>query len=362
MHTSPRHPITEEQVFDSLPDGIVILDTRMYIEAMNYAAENLLGASRRQSVGKHSSALLPQELEELALKALREERAIFGDAASLAFKGGTRHTVQPSANPLRSQDGRVAAVLLQLRDFRVTRFLEEKGTQHASTITLEGLMQGLAHELKNPLSGIRGAAQILSNDTDDPDTKHCADIIVKEADRLKLLIESFKALEPFSSDDFTAIDINEVLREIEFLEGRSQGSSHIEFVLNFDLTLPPVHGERNSLKQVFLNLVRNSIQTLGNAGTIEIRTRWVSDYKVDQTNAITVSVIDDGPGIPREHINDIFKPYFSTRAGGTGLGLFLAYQIVAKHGGAIMVDSEEGKGARFDVFLPVRKQGVGSGG
>ena len=246
-------------------------------------------------------------------------------------------------------------MVLQIRDLQAAWLLNQKELQKTSTSSLEGLVLGLAHELNNPLSGIRGAAQILSKSADSQESRNCAEIIVKETDRLTELLGTLKTFEPYSKENFESFDINGLLREIEYLQSRSEAGQPIEFKLNFDVTLPEIWGSRNSLKQALLNLINNAVQALDGRGTIEIITRWVSEYKLDGNNVISVSIIDDGPGIPKINLANIFKPFFTTRPKGSGLGLFIAYQIVAKHGGVIIVDSDEGQGARFDVYLPIVK-------
>jgi len=205
------------------------------------------------------------------------------------------------------------------------------------------------------LSGIRGAAQILSNDTLDKEAKKCAEIIIKEADRLRDLIDKFKRLEPFAKDSFELVDIHEILTEITFLESKSSNQNELNIIQNFDVSLPPISGDENSLKQVFLNIIKNAKEAGSSKVTIEISTRWITDYKFKNENAISIDIKDNGAGISKEAIEKIFTPFYTTKKEGTGLGLFLAYQIIAKHGGAILVESEKGKGTTFRVYLPIKK-------
>jgi two-component system nitrogen regulation sensor histidine kinase GlnL len=214
-------------------------------------------------------------------------------------------------------------------------------------------MSGLAHELKNPLSGIRGAAQLLADETENIETIKCAEIITKEADRLKSLLDSLKQLEPFSEELLEPLDIHDILMEIIYLESLSDTNKNIQYKQNYDITLPPVQGDRNSLKQVFLNLIKNASQAIEVKGKIEVSTRWITEHKLKGQKAISVEIEDNGNGIARESLEKIFSPFYTTRKEGSGLGLFLAYQIIAKHGGAVLVESEPGKGTLFKVYLPV---------
>ena len=141
--------------------------------------------------------------------------------------------------------------------------------------------------------------------------------------------------------------------EIIYLESLSDTNKNIQYKQNYDITLPPVQGDRNSLKQVFLNLIKNASQAIEVKGKIEVSTRWITEHKLKGQKAISVEIEDNGNGIARESLEKIFSPFYTTRKEGSGLGLFLAYQIIAKHGGAVLVESEPGKGTVFKVYLPV---------
>ena len=368
-----------KELFDALPEGIVVLDTNFSVLSMNDTAESIFKISRRKASGKTCRTFLPKEIEETAEKALQEERTIFGDEINPVLRGGERISVQTVASPLFSGMGNLLGVIIQVKDLSGTKFLSEKTLQQISTSTLEGLIVGLAHELKNPLSGIRGAAQIITERTSSKEERmKCAEIIIKEADRLKALLETLKGLEPFAKEVFEPVDIHEILLEIILLESRSSKEKQIQFVQKFDVTLPLVLGDRNSLKQVFLNLIKNAIQAIPDnpspkispplsrssieseksgspIGTVEISTRWITDYKLKDESAISIEIRDNGTGIQKEALEKIFNPFYTTKKDGSGLGLFLAYQIIAKHGGAILVESNLGQGTLFKVYLPISK-------
>jgi two-component system, NtrC family, nitrogen regulation sensor histidine kinase GlnL len=347
-----------QNLFDTLPDGIVVLDKSFFILSMNHAAETVFKISREKARGRSSSELLPKEMEDIGEKALQGERTIFGDEINLILKGGERISIQAVASPLFSDKGTTLGVVLQIKDLSGTKFLNEKSLQKNSTSALEGLILGLAHELKNPLSGIKGAAQILLEEKTNKGTVKCADIIIKEVDRLCALLDKLRQLEPFAKEVFEPVNIHEVLSEILFLESKSSREKEAKFIENFDVALPPILGDKNSLKQVFLNLIKNAYEAIPKKGTVEISTRWITNYKLKGENAISVDIRDNGTGIAREVLEKIFTPFYTTKKEGSGLGLFLAYQIIAKHEGAIFVESELGRGTVFRVYLPVFNQKV----
>jgi len=302
-----------KQVFDSLPDGIIILDKSFNILNINDAAETIFKISRNKAVNKQPSSFLPEEIEETAKKALSEERIIMEEEISPILRGGDRISVQTIASPLFSDTDDLKGVILQIKDLAGSKFVNERNLQQLSSTNFEGFFIGLAHELKNPLSGIRGAAQILSNDTLDKEAKKCAEIIIKEADRLRDLIDKFKRLEPFAKDSFELVDIHEILTEITFLESKSCNQNELNIIQNFDVALPPISGDENSLKQVFLNIIKNAKEASIAKATIEISTRWITDYKFKDENAISVDIKDNGVGISKEAIEKIFTPFYTTK-------------------------------------------------
>ncbi|MEM7007647.1 MAG: ATP-binding protein [Thermodesulfobacteriota bacterium] len=343
-----------KEIFDAFPESIIILDSKLTVLDMNDNAETTFRISRKKVRGKSSQKFIPVELEELANRALLEERAIFGDEINPSLRGGEKISIQAIASPIFSEKGNISGVILQIKDMAATKFLSRKSIQEISTSRFETLMLGLAHELKNPLSGIRGAAQLLAQETESEETVKCAEIITKEADRLRSLLDSLKQLEPFAEEVLEPIDIHDILMEIAYLESMSEKHNKIQYKQNYDITLPPISCDRNSLKQVFLNLIKNASQAVGEKGKVEVTTRWITEHKLKGQRAISVDIKDNGEGIEPDSLEKIFSPFYTTKKEGSGLGLFLAYQIIAKHGGAILVESEVGKGTTFKVYLPVR--------
>lgn len=350
---SSKKKVDYKEIFDAYPESIIILDKDFLVLDMNDNAENSFRISRKKAQGKSSNQFMPIELEQLAKRALEEERTIFGDEFSPTLRGGDKISIQGIASPLFSNKGNLHGVLLQIKDMSGTKFLSSKNIQEISTSRFETLMLGLAHELKNPLSGIRGAAQLLADETENTETIKCAEIITKEADRLRALIDSLKQLEPVAEEILEPLDIHDILMEIIYLESLSDSPNNIQYNQNYDITLPQIRGDGNSLKQVFLNLIKNASQAIEGKGNITVSTRWITEHKLKGQKAISIEVQDDGNGIPRGSLEKIFSPFYTTRKEGSGLGLFLAYQIIAKHHGVILVESEPGKGTVFKVYLPI---------
>lgn len=340
-----------KEIFDSLPESIIILDKDFTVLDMNDNAETVFRISRKKARGSPSNIFMPEEVENVAHMAIEEERTIISDELNPVLRNGDKISVQSAASPIFDKKGTLSGVILQIRNLVGTKFLSSKSIQEISASKFENLILGLAHELKNPLSGIRGAAQLLANDAQNKETIECAGIITKEADRLRSLLDTLKQLEPFADEEIEPVDIHQILMEIIYLE--SMSDKRITYKQNYDVTLPAVQGDANSLKQVFLNLVKNASQAISGKGEVEITTRWITEHKLKGQNSMAVEIRDSGSGISGDCLDKIFNPFYTTKKEGSGLGLFLAYQIIAKHGGAIFVESELAMGTVFKVYLPI---------
>lgn len=214
------------------------------------------------------------------------------------------------------------------------------------------LLRGLAHEVKNPLGGLRGAAQLLENELDDEELKEYTRIIIGEADRLQNLVD--RMLGPNSLPRIREINIHEVLEHVRSLVG-VEAPPDVHLVTDYDPSIPPVAGDRDQLIQVVLNLVRNAVHAVGDTGTITLRTRVQRQYTIGQTRhklVASIDVIDDGPGIPEEIREKVFFPMVSGKAEGTGLGLSIAQSLINQHGGLIEYESRPGR-TQFTILLPV---------
>jgi two-component system nitrogen regulation sensor histidine kinase GlnL len=232
--------------------------------------------------------------------------------------------------------------------------------KRADRLALLGtLAAGLAHEIKNPLGGIKGAAQLLKREVHhNPSLLQYADIVVREVDRVNRLIEQLLGLSQPAKLELGAVNIHEILDEVLLLERQAIPEWNVVVKKNFDPSLPPVRGDRARLTQVFLNLVKNAVQAMDGRGTLTVTTRIETDFHIreqgrERGKFLWVDVEDDGPGIKDDDLPQIFSPFFSTKNGGTGLGLAVCYGIIKEHGGLIRVDSREGAGASFKVSLLV---------
>jgi two-component system nitrogen regulation sensor histidine kinase GlnL len=337
---------------ETLNTAILLLDGETRIVYLNSAAENLFGLSKTILLG-HPIQHAFNHTEQLfsTIQAALSERAshIEHDMTLGTYSHSAKFHLSCAATPLQAGP---YALLLEFhtidRQLKLAR--EEQILDQTQANRL--LLRNLAHEIKNPLGGIRGAAQLLERELENPSLREYTQVVIQEADRLRSLME--KLLTPQHLPHFSALNIHEVLERVRSVV-LAELSSGLIIRRDYDTSLPELTGDKELLIQVFLNLVRNAAQALQGQGTIVLRTRiarQVTLMKKRHALALMVQVIDNGPGIPAHLRDKIFYPLVSGRVDGHGLGLTLAQDFVSQHHGIIESDSEAGRTC-FTVTLPL---------
>jgi two-component system nitrogen regulation sensor histidine kinase GlnL len=341
-----------------LATAVVVLDERFVARYANQAAENLLETPARNLVGQ---PFLPLFADAEALeKAFSEALATHWDysAQDVDYLRPGREPLQLSCTLTRI-DVPETPLLAELRpleqQLRLAREERAIGEQQAS----RELIRNLAHEIKNPLGGLRGSAQLLERELDRPELREYTQVIIKEADRLQSLVD--RLLTPHRAPRLAPLGIHEVLERVRSLV-LAEFASGVAIVRDYDPSLPDLVGDKEQLIQALLNVVRNAAQALtagGNGrargGTITLRTRALRQVTLLRQRhklALELQVIDDGPGVPEDIRERIFNPLVSGRDGGSGLGLSLAQTFIHYHRGVIECDSRPGRTV-FRIVLPL---------
>lgn len=355
--TAPHAQIPWDNILTSLEDGVILTDRRGAITFFNQAAEVLTESAASHALQRHYAEVFEKTpwLVDMVQKTEHPHHAGSRGEGELTKARGRRVPVSLTVSPLQDREGSFLGAILLLRDLTHRKELEED-LQRADRLALLGtLAAGLAHEIKNPLAGIKGAAQLLKRKIkDDSALLPYAETVISEVDRVNGLIEQLLDLSRPAKLHFAALNIHEILDHVLLLEQAAAGGVAVK--KNFDPSLPPIRGDRAQLTQVFLNLVKNAFQALNGRGVLTVGTRIETDFHIREAGGlrgkfIWVDVEDDGPGIKEADLPHIFAPFFSTKNTGTGLGLAICYRIIKEHGGMIRVDSREGAGASFKVSL-----------
>jgi two-component system, NtrC family, nitrogen regulation sensor histidine kinase GlnL len=334
-----------------LATAVILLDEESRIVYLNPAAENLFDASGKNLLG-HPLQQVFTHTEQLASamqQAIQNNASYIEHDLTLGTHGHGELQLRCAATPLQLSK---RYLLLEFhaidRPLKLAR--EEQMLDQTQANRL--LLRNLAHEIKNPLGGIRGAAQLLEQELEKPSLREYTQVIVQEADRLRSLME--KLLAPQNSTHYSALNIHEVLERVRSVV-LAEMPEGLKIKRDYDISLPALIGDKEQLIQAMLNIVRNAAQAMQGNGTIILRTRIAHQatlIKRRHRQAVRVEIIDNGPGIPPELQDKIFYPLVSGRADGHGLGLTLAQDFVSQHHGIIEFDSEPGR-TRFTVLLPL---------
>lgn len=350
----------DEGILDNLSTAIVALDNQLHITALNAASQVLLETSEARCVGRHLQTLLlqPEEwlpgLEQVAAS----NNPLVRRGMPLYLHTGQEIHVDLLATPVPSANGKTQLLIeLQAVD-RLLKISREEGLIHAQETT-RAVIRGLAHEIKNPLGGVRGAAQLLARELPSEELREYTEIIIREADRLRDLVD--RLLGPRQQPDLQSINIHEILEHVRNLIS-AEVDNQASIQRDYDPSLPQIPGDRAQLIQAVLNIMRNALQASKSPRdcTITLRTRAQRQFTIGTHRhrvVCRVDIIDNGPGIAEDLLHDVFIPMVTTRAEGTGLGLSIAQSVVNRHGGLLECSSEPGN-TKFTMYLPMENQNV----
>jgi two-component system nitrogen regulation sensor histidine kinase GlnL len=340
-----------------LATAVVALDASHTVRYANQAAENLLGTGARSLIGQRFPPLFSDSvaLERMLAEAL---------AVHWSYRAQTVNYERPGREPMPLSclvtpiDVPGTPLLVELRPIQEQLRLEREERLLDQQEATRELLRNLAHEIKNPLGGLRGSAQLLERELERADLKEYTQVIIKEADRLQVLLD--RLLTPRRAVQLAQVNIHEVLERVRSLV-QAEFPAGISVLRNYDPSVPDLVGDIEQLIQAVLNVVRNAAQALlsganaGRGGSIILRTRTARQVTIARQRhklALELQVIDDGPGVPEDIRDRVFNPLVSGREGGSGIGLALVQTYVQNHGGVVEFDSRPGR-TIFTLLLPL---------
>ena len=352
-----------QDVLDALLDGLVVVDHEGRVDLLNAEASRILEISGEAALGAEVEGLLgpSHALARLARSVLASGRAAVESERSIARRLNDDLLVDLAASPLPGASrGETSGVVVALRDRTIQRDLEKTRSERELLQTFGRFAAGIAHEVKNPLGGIRGAGELLEKRASDERTREAASLIVREAGRIAALVDDLMVFSHDDSATFESFNLHRVLDDVVELISMDALAEGVDIERNYDPSIPEVPIDPARLTQVFLNLTRNALQALDGRGRLSIASRVTLDHRLtlpsgETVPTVVVTIEDDGPGIEPELQEKIATPLFTTRPGGTGLGLAVSRHWVARHHGTLRLDSAPGAGTRVRVALPLRQ-------
>ena len=350
------------RILENMDEAVIAVDPDERVVLLNPAAQACTGLSEKHAIGQRFDELFSgqNELLHLIRTAVSEGRSLYSHQDIMLNRVGVSPLpIRASVSPIYSKKGEGDGAVMILRDLSQVRELEAAIRRSEQLSMLGTLAAGLAHEIKNPLGGIKGAAQLLDMElSEQSPLKEYTTVMNREVDRVNGLIEELLDLSRPPSTKLGAVNLGRVLSDIVLLQKADQRGKEIGYQFLLDPSIPPILGDQNLLIRLFLNLIKNAGEAIDKQGKIEISSRIDSQYRVNRPGErpvplVTVEIRDNGHGITSEQMEHIFTPFFTTKNRGTGLGLALCQKIVSDHRGFLKVESEPGEGTLFTVSLPL---------
>jgi PAS domain S-box-containing protein len=344
-----------ESIIQSIGSGIIITEKKDTITYINRAGERILGYSRDELIGKPFTIFGLKEKENVLHSLLDPPDDLNTRKEGwMRKKDGSEIPVGFNINNHLSITEEILGKIVIFRDLTKVYKIQDEILRMDRLISLGKLASGIAHEIRNPLAGIKTTAQAFGEELegDDPRREYL-NRITKEIDRLNELLKTFFSFAKPQKLNLVPCHIKEIINEIVPFLFKEIADNGIRFVETYHPQLPKIQVDKNQMHQVFLNLFLNAIQAMDNGGELKIDVSPLRSTSLDGfKNFIKIVISDTGRGIPPHFIQKIFDPFFTTKSKGVGLGLSIAYQIIKKHGGTIAVKSEWEKGTSFVINLP----------
>lgn len=335
-------------LISSLPVGLIATDTKGGIILYNRFSQELTGISEEKALGGDPTVFrtMPDIHAAFATSGV-PQKELYQKEVQLRSDEGEGHTVQLSRLSIIDSDNTFVGTLLMMQDLSQVKQLEKDLRRSERLAALGKMAAGVAHELRNPLSSIKGLALLLqSKFSDDNQERKTADILVQEVERLNRSISELLDFARPQALQKVSVDIQKLLNKAISLLSIDAEASGVQIVTVLQGSFPMVQADEDKLNQVFLNLFLNGIQAMEFGGTLTVST-------VKNNHRIKVIVMDTGSGIDPENLGRVFDPYFTTKPDGTGLGMSMSAKIIEEHGGTITIKSEVGKGSSVTVEIPL---------
>ncbi|MFV2061238.1 MAG: nitrogen regulation protein NR(II) [Gammaproteobacteria bacterium] len=341
------------RVLENLNHAVLLFDQELKLRYLNVEAERVFGNSARHLLGQSAQLLFSGETElvvqlDHAISTLQPftHRAI---SITLSYKNPIM--VDFTASPF-SDNQVVNEIIVEISQVdRMVRIAQDEILLKQQNVTQE-IVRGLAHEVKNPLGGLRGAAQLLEKELPSKELKEYTQVIISEADRLQNLVN--RLLGPSTLPKQQLVNLHEILERVRHLV-LAEVDTNITIHQDYDPSIPDLNADPDQLIQAILNIVRNAVEALSGAGTITLKTRIQRQFSIGHHRfklVASISIIDNGPGVLPEIKDRIFYPLVTSRAKGTGLGLSIAQSLIQKHSGIIECNSSPGH-TEFTINIPI---------
>ncbi|MHB1545921.1 MAG: two-component system sensor histidine kinase NtrB [bacterium] len=342
-------------ILNNLNYSVILFDESLVLKFLNLPAQELTGFSDRFLNKLTLSRFFNNNayIEEKVKNVMQTGEGFIEFEYKFQNKNPTRYVILEISKIV--DENNKSYLLISLKD--ITRFKEmDHNIKNEERIEdLSRFIAEMSHEIRNPLGGIKASAAYLKRKFNEPDLNNFLEIIIKESTRINNLIEDLLALSKKHKIKTSAVNINKIINEIIIMEQAEFSVKNIEIIKEFDPSLPKIYASENALVQVFLNMIKNSVYAIKkpDSGIIKIITKL--DYTRNNPKFIKIEFIDNGCGISKNDMKNIFVPFFTTKEKGSGLGLAVSQKIIHEHGGFIDISSVKNRGTVVSVYIPIEK-------
>jgi len=342
-----------ENIMDSIADGLIAVDTQGKITAFNRAAEQMTGFTQQDVMGKFYEEVFHMEryCPSLLIDTLRTGESHIAGELRYPVKNGTLW-ISTTTSLLRNLNGEIIGAVVVFKDLTERKQLEEQVTRAERLASLGELAAGVAHEIRNPLTGIKGFLQYFQTAGTEEERQKYLPMLLREVDRMNKIIEGLLYFARPCQAALALTDLNRVIQDTMMLIRSRAQHQGIVFTINLPADLPQVELDEEQYKQVFLNLFINSVQAMEQAGSVHVSGRYIRE-----ADAVELSFADNGPGIEEHLKKKVFDPFFTTKKTGTGLGLSVVHRLVTAQGGNVFLEDNPGGGTIVRLIIPRMRKG-----
>jgi len=339
------------KLLETMDNAVISVDNNGNIKTFNRKSEEIFGKKKEEVLNKDCQEVLNLNINgKCLLKECLLEKKNITQEIILEEKGLKKKILDLNTSFLADESGEITGVVVVIRDVTEINDLNEEVARHKRLAALGKLSAGIAHEIRNPLSSIRGLAQFVYNSFSKTDErKEDLNAIIQEVDRLNKLVVQVLDFAKLKKPNLTRFSLNDLIRKIIELFKLETKDKQIEFSLELSPDISKIQADEDQVRQILMNVIINAIQAIPKKGEIKIKTEKTL---LKGESAIKLIIEDSGIGIPEKDFTQIFDPFFSTKDKGSGLGLSIVYKLIEAHQGEIKVESKEAKGTKFVIFLP----------
>lgn len=336
-----------ESFLNHSADVIKVFDLNGILLYVNPSFERVFGWKKDEVIGKRMVTIPYHLLDEfqMQLQQVYEGKLISGEESVRIKKDGTSFEVNVSISSIRDETGKVVAFSSIIRDISEHKKIEDLLRKTEKLMVLTEVFAGVAHEIRNPLTSLRGFLQILKKELDNSKYPYL-DLMLSEIDRISLMVKELMELGKPPSEQLQPCDLKEMIHQVVTLLQAQAHLHQIQIHWESGSNIPKIQCKENRLKQALINLIKNSIESMQNGGEIIIEL-------TSQINSVSICIVDQGCGIPEEQLCQIGQLFFSTKENGTGLGFMISQKIIKDHGGTMTISSETNRGTKIQIHLPI---------